>query len=208
MRRRSGISTTARWWSSRRRRSRSVPRSRSWCGTSSRRRPGGWSSRICSSRSRRRCCVAAASLRCSSGSLGTVEGAVAIVLAAGGGERLGLPIPKAFVELGGRTMLAHAAAAALACPGIAALVVVVPAGWEQAADEHLHLVGRHTVVAGGGTRQASVRAALDVAPSAAPVIVCHDAARPFASAALFGAVLSGLDGVHGVIPVVPLADTV
>ena len=137
-----------------------------------------------------------------------MEGAVAIVLAAGGGERLGFPIPKAFVELGGRPMLAHAAVAALACPGIAALVVVVPAGWERAADEHLDLVGPHTVVAGGGTRQASVRAALDVAPSAAPVIVCHDAARPFASAGLFAAVLSALDGVHGVVPVVPVADTV
>jgi 2-C-methyl-D-erythritol 4-phosphate cytidylyltransferase len=137
-----------------------------------------------------------------------VEGAVAIVLAAGGGERLGLPIPKAFVELGGRPMVAHAATAALACPGIAAIVVVVPAGWEQAADEHLALVRPHTVVAGGDSRQASVRAALDVAPSSATVIVCHDAARPFASAALFGAVLSGLDGVHGVIPVVPVADTV
>jgi 2-C-methyl-D-erythritol 4-phosphate cytidylyltransferase len=136
-----------------------------------------------------------------------VEGAVAIVLAAGGGERLGLAIPKAFVELGGRPMLAHAATAALACPRIAAIVVVVPAGWEQAADEHLGLVGPHTVVAGGDSRQASVRAALHVAPSA-PVIVCHDAARPFASAALFGAVLGALDGVHGVIPVVPVADTV
>ena len=137
-----------------------------------------------------------------------MEGAVAIVLAAGGGERLGLPIPKAFVELGGRPMLAHAASAALACPGIAALVVVVPSGWEQATNEHLDLVGPHTVVAGGASRQASVRAALDVVPPAAPVLVCHDAARPFASAALFGAVLGALEGVHGVIPVVPVADTV
>ena len=137
-----------------------------------------------------------------------MEGAVAIVLAAGGGERLGLPIPKAFVELGGRPMLAHAASAALACPGIAALIVVVPAGWEQVANEHLDLVGPHTVVEGGDSRQASVRAALDVAPSDAAVLLCHDAARPFASVALFGAVLSALDGVDGVVPVVPVADTV
>jgi 2-C-methyl-D-erythritol 4-phosphate cytidylyltransferase len=137
-----------------------------------------------------------------------VEGAVAIVLAAGDGERLGRPIPKAFVELGGRPMLAHAAAAALTCPGIAALVVVVPSGWEQAANEHLDLVGPHTVVAGGGTRQASVRAALGVVPPGEPVLVCHDAARPFAPATLFAAALSALDGVHGVVPVVPVADTV
>jgi 2-C-methyl-D-erythritol 4-phosphate cytidylyltransferase len=137
-----------------------------------------------------------------------VEGAVAIVLAAGGGERLGLPIPKAFVDLGGRPMLVHAASAALACPGIGAVVVVVPSGWEQAANEHLDLVGPHTVVVGGGTRQASVRAALGVVPPGAPVLVCHDAARPFAPATLFAAALSALDGVHGVVPVVPVADTV
>jgi 2-C-methyl-D-erythritol 4-phosphate cytidylyltransferase len=137
-----------------------------------------------------------------------VEDAVAIVLAAGGGERLGLPIPKAFVDLGGRPMLIHAASAALACPGIGALVVVVPSGWEQAANEHLDLVGRHTVVVGGDSRQASVRAALEVVPSATPVLLCHDAARPFAPAALFASALSALDGVHGVVPVVPVADTV
>jgi 2-C-methyl-D-erythritol 4-phosphate cytidylyltransferase len=137
-----------------------------------------------------------------------VEGAVAIVLAAGGGERLGLLIPKAFVELDGRPMFVHAASAALACPGIAALVVVVPPGWVQAANEHLDLVGPHTVVVGGESRQASVRAALNVVPSATSVLLCHDAARPFAPAALFAAALGALEGVHGVVPVVPVADTV
>lgn len=137
-----------------------------------------------------------------------MEDAVAIVLAAGGGERLGLPIPKTFVDLGGRPMFVHAASAALACPGIGALVVVVPSGWEQAANEHLDLVGPHTVVVGGASRQASVRAALDVVPSATSVLICHDAARPFAPVALFAAALGALDGVHGVVPVVPVADTV
>jgi 2-C-methyl-D-erythritol 4-phosphate cytidylyltransferase len=137
-----------------------------------------------------------------------VVGAVAIVLAAGGGERLGLPTPKAFVDLVGRPMLVHAASAALACPGISSLVAVVPVGWEEAATELLDFVGPHTVVPGGATRQASVRAALEVIPAAAPVLVCHDAARPFASAAMFGSLLSALEGVDGVVPVLPVADTV
>jgi 2-C-methyl-D-erythritol 4-phosphate cytidylyltransferase len=137
-----------------------------------------------------------------------VEGAVAIVLAAGGGERLGHPTPKAFVLLDGRPLLVHAAAAALASPGIGSLVAVVPPGWEQAAAELLDLVGSHTVVAGGATRQASVRAAISVIPAGARVLVCHDAARPFASAALFGSVLRALEGAHGVVPVLPVTDTV
>lgn len=137
-----------------------------------------------------------------------MEDAVAIVLAAGGGERLGLPTPKAFVDLGGRPMLVHAASAALACPGISSLVAVVPPGWERAATELLDVVGPHTVVTGGATRQASVRAALDMIQAAAGIFLCHDAARPFASAALFGAVLGALEGVHGVVPVIPVTDTV
>jgi 2-C-methyl-D-erythritol 4-phosphate cytidylyltransferase len=137
-----------------------------------------------------------------------VEGAVAIVLAAGGGERLGHPTPKAFVLLDGRPLLVHAAAAALTSPGIGSLVAVVPPGWEQAAAELLDLVGSHTVVAGGATRQASVRAAISVIPAGARVLVCHDAARPFASAALFGSVLRALEGAHGVVPVLPVTDTV
>jgi len=44
--------------------------------------------------------------------------AVAIVLAAGTGERLGLQAPKAFVPLGGRPILARAVSAALACPSM------------------------------------------------------------------------------------------
>ena len=137
-----------------------------------------------------------------------MEGAVAIVLAAGGGERLGLQTPKAFVGLGGRPLLVHAASAALASPGISSLVAGVPPGWERAATELLDVVGAHAVVAGGATRQASVRAALDVIPAGAGVLVCHDAARPFASAALFEAVLRALRGDQGVVPVLPVADTV
>jgi 2-C-methyl-D-erythritol 4-phosphate cytidylyltransferase/2-C-methyl-D-erythritol 2,4-cyclodiphosphate synthase len=66
---------------------------------------------------------------------------------------------------------------------------------------------------GGSTRQASVQCGLAAAAADADVIVCHDAARPFASAELFAAVVHVLraarsSGTAGVIPVVPSADTV
>src|SRR6185503_4598315 len=59
--------------------------------------------------------------------------AAAIILAAGAGRRLGAEIPKAFLPIGERPMLAVAAAAAAASPPIAAIVVAAPAGYEDAA---------------------------------------------------------------------------
>lgn len=134
-------------------------------------------------------------------------GAVVILLAAGSGERLGLATPKAFLELAGHPMLLHAATSALECPEVASILAVVPAGWEAAAHRLLEPIGPHTVVAGGATRQASVRAAL-AAESSGDVLVCHDAARPFASPALFSAVVSALAGADGAVPVLAVADTV
>jgi 2-C-methyl-D-erythritol 4-phosphate cytidylyltransferase/2-C-methyl-D-erythritol 2,4-cyclodiphosphate synthase len=63
-------------------------------------------------------------------------------------------------------------------------------------------------VTGGATRQASVRAALAAVPDDADSVVCHDAARALASPALFDAIVDALHGWDGVVPVVPVADTV
>ncbi|HET7236993.1 MAG TPA: 2-C-methyl-D-erythritol 4-phosphate cytidylyltransferase [Actinomycetota bacterium] len=137
-----------------------------------------------------------------------MDGAVAIVLAAGSGERLGLDRPKAFVELAGRPMLVHAVAAALDCPGISAVVVAAPPGAEDLAHAIVEPFGSHAVVEGGSTRRASVRAALEAVPGDVALVVVHDAARPFATSGLFGRVLEQLAGVDGVVPVVPVPDTV
>jgi len=137
-----------------------------------------------------------------------VQGAVAIVLAAGSGERLGQDRPKAFVELAGRPLLVHAAGAAFACSAVSMVVVAAPPGGEDLAHAIVEPFGAHAVVAGGATRQGSVRAALAVVPADAEAIVCHDAARPFATLELFARVLAALHGADGVVPAVPVPDTV
>lgn len=139
-----------------------------------------------------------------------MQGAVAIVLAAGSGERLGSPVPKAFIGLGGRPILARAVAAALGSPVVDAVVVAAPPGSEDLAHAVLEPFGTHAVVTGGSTRQASVRAALEVVPGTARVVVCHDAARPLATPGLFSAVVAALEerGADGAVPVVPVADTI
>jgi 2-C-methyl-D-erythritol 4-phosphate cytidylyltransferase len=139
--------------------------------------------------------------------------AVALVLAAGAGARLGRDVPKAFAELGGRTLIERALETVGGCPGIAAAIVLVPPDWIADAGSLARRTEARpevaTIVAGGRTRQESVRRGLDAVPEWAQVVVCHDAARTFATPELFGRVLDALaEGAQGAVPVVPSPDTV
>jgi 2-C-methyl-D-erythritol 4-phosphate cytidylyltransferase len=132
--------------------------------------------------------------------------AVAVVLGAGSGERLGAPEPKAFLDLEGSTLLQWAVRSAMGSPSVDLVVAVVPPGFEDRARSDL---GGVTVVAGGSSRQASVFAALRaIETDPADVVLCHDAARPFASQALFTAVAAALGDAAGAVPVIAAADTV
>lgn len=137
-----------------------------------------------------------------------MTGAVAIILAAGSGERLGNGEPKAFLQIGGRPLVALAVEAAAACPAVTSIVVTVPEGRVDSARSALDASKPVAVVPGGPTRQASVRAGLAAVPADAPAVLCHDAARPFASPDLFSVVLGGLVDAEGSIPVIPVGDTV
>jgi 2-C-methyl-D-erythritol 4-phosphate cytidylyltransferase len=129
----------------------------------------------------------------------------AIVVAAGSGERLGADIPKAFVHVGGKTLLEHAAGPFVAHPDVDDVVVVAPA-------EHLELAGALTgldVVAGGATRQASVAAGVAALDPQIQFVLVHDAARPFVPGVVIDAVLAALRaGAEAVVPVIGIHDTV
>lgn len=122
-----------------------------------------------------------------------------IVVAAGGGSRFGGE--KQFARVGDATVVDHAIATALdATDGV---VVVLPAGttWEPPSSVR--------AVAGGATRSDSVRAGLAVVPDDTAIVLVHDAARPLASRALYGAVIDAVRaGADGAIPVLPIVDTV
>ena len=121
---------------------------------------------------------------------------VGIVPAAGGGERLGAPGPKAFVTCGGRPLLDWSLD--VLEPLCSRVVVAVPPGYEQPPDR----------VAGGASRSASVRAALAAAPEAT-VAVVHDAARPLVTRDLVERCLTALDeGWDGAIAAARMTDTV
>ena len=125
--------------------------------------------------------------------------AVALLVAAGRGERLGASGPKAFVMLGGRPMLEWSLDALRAAPSIERVVVAVPPG--------VHWVGGGDVMEGGEARSQSVRNAL-AAAGEADVVVVHDAARPLVDAALVERCVAALDGgVDAVIAAAPVTDT-
>jgi len=136
----------------------------------------------------------------------------AIVVAAGEGRRLGADRPKAFVGFGGRVLLAHSVELLERHPAVDAIVLIVPAGWEEPATlvaEELAAGKVRAAVAGGPSRSESVLAGLREVDAEAGVIVVHDAARPLADAALLSRVLAGLaDGADGVVPALPVPDTI
>ena len=136
--------------------------------------------------------------------------AVAILLAAGTGERMGGDRPKAFLSIDGRALLTMAAEAACGGSRVGSLVVAAPLGWEQRAAALLPADTPAEVLRGGASRQESVRLALAAVPEEAAVVVVHDAARALAPASLFDAVIDALDddAAAGSVPVVAVPDTV
>ncbi len=136
--------------------------------------------------------------------------ASAIIVAAGSGTRLGLDLPKAFVELCGRSMLSYSLRAIAAVPAIEEAVITVPAGMESRARSEVRSAGLEIPVKltpGGAERQDSVRIALALTSAAAELVVVHDAARPFATPAMFEAALATAARIGGAIAAIPLADT-
>ncbi len=143
------------------------------------------------------------------GASGTV---VAVVPAAGSGQRLAAGIPKAFHQLEGRTLVERAVDGLLDSGVVDAVLVAVPA---DLTDEAKLILGeKAAVVAGGCDRTQSVSLALsamsEVPGSEAPdFVLVHDAARPLTPPALIVRVVESLRAGHAaVVPALPLSDTI
>ncbi|HEX9800067.1 MAG TPA: 2-C-methyl-D-erythritol 4-phosphate cytidylyltransferase [Thermoanaerobaculia bacterium] len=113
----------------------------------------------------------------------------ALVPAAGRGERFGSGLPKQFVRVRGRTLVAWTVERLLDA-GCASVVVALP----ENADERLHGIRRDErvrLVIGAATRQASVAEALAASPAgASDFVAVHDGARAALAASDFSATVS------------------
>jgi 2-C-methyl-D-erythritol 4-phosphate cytidylyltransferase len=127
--------------------------------------------------------------------------AIALIVAAGLGERLGASRPKALVELAGRPLVQWSVDVLASVDAIERIVVALPPN----VDALPGTIG----ILGGAVRSESVLRALAAAGPGDPVLV-HDAARPLLKVELIEDALAAVakDGVDGAIAAAPVTDTV
>lgn len=134
---------------------------------------------------------------------------VAVIVAAGRGERAGGALPKQYRKIAGKSLVAHCLAAFEAHPGIDRVIVAIGAEQESMLAEAVSPSPPPHFVIGGASRRESVTNALDAIAGnggAARVLV-HDAARPFLPVRVIDDLLAALADHEGAIPVLPVVDT-
>ncbi|MCB2101605.1 MAG: bifunctional 2-C-methyl-D-erythritol 4-phosphate cytidylyltransferase/2-C-methyl-D-erythritol 2,4-cyclodiphosphate synthase [Rhodobacterales bacterium] len=131
-----------------------------------------------------------------------------IIVAAGRGNRFGGDLPKQYAGLAGAPILRHTVRAFLGHPRIGAVRVVYHPDDHDLYARAVDGLDLLSPVAGGASRQDSVRNGLESLAGLAPDrVLIHDAARPFIDAATIDRVLDALDEVPGAIPALPVTDT-
>ena len=138
--------------------------------------------------------------------------ACAIIAAGGSGERMARNGAKFAEPLLGRPMVSYSLEAFQNATSIESIVLVVPAPllgqWSAGSLRDSGFSKAAATVAGGPTRQQSVRLGLQVAGSVDGIVVVHDAARPMVTSEMIDAVAAIPAGVDGLITAVPITDTI
>src|SRR5438045_6853991 len=133
----------------------------------------------------------------------------AVVVAAGRGTRSGLDYPKQYKAMGGSPMVRESLRIFATHPAVDLVLPVIhqdDGDRFAAAAEGLSVA---TPVDGGATRQGSVHAGLEALTAQAPeIVLVHDAARPFPSAALVSRAIAAAALSGAAVPGVPVTDTV
>jgi 2-C-methyl-D-erythritol 4-phosphate cytidylyltransferase / 2-C-methyl-D-erythritol 2,4-cyclodiphosphate synthase len=133
----------------------------------------------------------------------------ALVVAAGRGSRFGGNLPKQYLPLGGVSVLRHAFVRLADHPLITNVLVAIRPEDKTLFDNTLGGINVLPAVAGGATRQDSVRLGLEVLAAYRPdLVLIHDGARPFPDRQLVDRVIDGLGRAPAAIPCLPLRDTI
>jgi 2-C-methyl-D-erythritol 4-phosphate cytidylyltransferase len=131
----------------------------------------------------------------------------AIIAAAGSGERLAAGTPKALIDLAGRNLVDRAVS--LFADVSDQIIICAPSSHLTSLSESYAANEKVVVVAGGSTRSLSIRNAISALAKDTKFVLVHDAARALTPISVVQRVLAELKrGAEGVVPVLPLADTV
>ncbi|HSD94310.1 MAG TPA: 2-C-methyl-D-erythritol 4-phosphate cytidylyltransferase [Syntrophales bacterium] len=137
---------------------------------------------------------------------------VAIVPAAGSGNRMGRELSKQYLSLGGMPILVHTLNVFEKCPLVDALLVVVPPPDVEAVRSGMlprwNLKKLAGVIPGGKERQDSVRVGIDALDRETGIVVIHDAVRPFITAKLIEDCIRAAEEEGAATVGVPVKDTV
>ena len=133
----------------------------------------------------------------------------AVVVAAGQGLRAGGDRPKQFRAIGGEAMLRRTLSRLAASRELGAIQPVIRMEDRPLFEEATSGIDLLPPVAGGATRQASVRAGLEALEIRAPdIILVHDAARPFVSESLIARAITAVGNTGAAIPGLAVTDTI
>ncbi|MDQ2102243.1 bifunctional 2-C-methyl-D-erythritol 4-phosphate cytidylyltransferase/2-C-methyl-D-erythritol 2,4-cyclodiphosphate synthase [Azospirillum isscasi] len=133
---------------------------------------------------------------------------IALIVAAGTGQRFGAERPKQYLDLAGQPVLRRTVEAFKRHPGVSAVRVVINPAFRDLYDAAVAGLDLPEPVAGGASRQDSVRNGLEALADSAPDrVLIHDAARPLIDDATIDAVIAALDRHPAALAAVPVADT-
>ena len=134
---------------------------------------------------------------------------IALIVAAGSGQRSGQAGPKQYALVSGKPMLRHAVERMAAHSAIDAVRVIIGAGQEALFADATEGLDAGVPILGAESRQGSVMAGLDALRADFPAyVLIHDAARPFCPPQVVDRLIDALRSSDGAVPVLGVADTV
>jgi 2-C-methyl-D-erythritol 4-phosphate cytidylyltransferase/2-C-methyl-D-erythritol 2,4-cyclodiphosphate synthase len=137
------------------------------------------------------------------------ERTAAILVAAGRGLRAGSGGPKQYRSIGGQTVIFRAMEPFCRHPEVFAVQPLVNPDDTAVFNDSVRELRHEPPTKGGATRQASVHAGLEALASQKPdIVLIHDAARPFVSAALITRAIDAAGRTGAAVPVIPVTDTI
>ncbi|MBK3732385.1 bifunctional 2-C-methyl-D-erythritol 4-phosphate cytidylyltransferase/2-C-methyl-D-erythritol 2,4-cyclodiphosphate synthase [Azospirillum brasilense] len=133
---------------------------------------------------------------------------IALIVAAGSGQRFGAEQPKQYLDLAGQPVLRRTVEAFRRHSKVSAVRVVINPAFRDLYDAAVAGLDLPEPVTGGASRQDSVRNGLEALAESAPDrVLIHDAARPLIDSDTIDAVIAALDTHPAALAAVPVTDT-